>query len=471
MQPRGAGNYFSGPVIGLSDGRIQGRRRTKMPSRLSRRTLLRGVGGVALALPFLDAMRPAQGQTIQRYVQLFTPLGFSPGQWYTPSGGEGFSLREFASSLSAHASDMLIVRGLRGWNGADGHHAGVGAVFTGRGEDEGYGISLDQEIAGLLAHDRFRSLHFGCFTSSSTSNPGETQTVFTGPNRPVVPEADPRVVFRTMFGGSLPTGGESIDEAHARRRSILDLVRADFRDIEVGLSASDRQRLRDHAEYLRSIETSIASMGAECGSLDPAAFELDPSSVPGDRLSRAQASLLALSLACDLTRVATMQWSYSVGGVLYTWLEGRMPGIGAQTHHGFTHSPSTGDWSEGLPFFRTIERWYMEEVGFVIDELKRLGVFDDTLVLWGTNESRGQHGADEEGRDDRTHVIFGSLGGLYRTGRVVDFQVDGYLAPERRFDYSPALLLNIAQAYGYTGETFGDAYRNQAGAMPNLRAS
>jgi hypothetical protein len=408
---------------------------------------------------------------VQRYVQLFTPLGFSPGQWYVPEGAEGFRLQPFASPLAAHAEDMLIVRGLRGWNGAQGHHSGVGAVFTGRGEGGGYGVSLDQEVASLLDHDRFQSLHFGCFTTTNTAIPGETQTVFSGPDRPVVPETDPRAVFRTMFGGGVPTGGESIDEAHARQRSILDLVRQDFRDVQVGLSASDRRRLSDHAEYLRSVETSITSMGSECGSLDPATFELDPSSVSGDQLSRAQASLLALALACDLTRVATLQWSYSVGGVRYDWLEGREPGIGARTHHQWTHQPSTGDWSEGLRYFRAIERWYMEEVGFVVDELKRLGVFDDTLVLWGTNEGRGQHGVDEQGRQDRTYVMFGSLGGTYGTGRVLDFEVDGYVPPERAYHYSPALLLNIAQAFGYTGATFGDAYRNQAGAMPGLRAS
>ncbi|MDQ3033788.1 MAG: DUF1552 domain-containing protein [Myxococcota bacterium] len=439
-----------------------------MGSKLRRRTLLRGLGGVALALPFLDAMKHrGAAQAPMRYVQLFTPLGFSPGQWYTPEAAQGFTLQDFAAPLRPHAAEMLIVRGLRGWSGADGHHSGVGAVFTGASSGSGYGPSLDQEIAGLIDHRPFRSLHLGCFTTSDTSNAGQTQTVFSGANRPVAAISDPRAVFTSLFGGGTATGGEAIAETHARQRSVLDLVRDDLRDAQVGLSAADRRRLSDHAESLRSIEVALDG-GPRCGDVSVEEFTVALEEEEGARISALQARLLAMAIACDLTRVATMQWSHSVNGLKYRWLEERMPGIASKSHHGWTHSPSTGDWSEGLRYFREIERWYVEQVGMVLDELTRLEVAEETLVLWGTNEARGPHGPDEEGRQDRTYVMFGSLGGTYRTGRVVDVQVDGYRRPEERWDYSPALLLNIAQTFGYTGATFGDAGRNQAGPMPGL---
>lgn len=442
-------------------------------AKLGRRTMLRGLGGVAVALPFLDVMKPARtaAQVPRRYVQLHSPLGFSPGQWYTPDGADGFLLTDFCAPLQAHADDILIVRGMRGWNGAQGHHTGVGAVFSGQDEGNGYGISLDQQIANMLDARPFKSLLFGWFTSDTASKPGETHTMFAGADQPITPEKDPRVMFTTLFGGGTSTGGEAMAETHKRRQSVLDLVLDDFHDVQIGLSAADRTRLSDHAEFLRSIEMNLSNMGPSCGVLDPADYDITVDGAEGARLSRAQLDLMALALACDLTQVTALQWSYSVGGPNYPWLESRMPGMSSQSRHGWTHEPETGNWDIGLPFFREQEKWYMEEVGYFVDQLKRLEVFDNTLVLWGTNEGRGQHGDDEQGRNDRTYMMLGSLGGHYNTGRVVDVQVQGWVPPESRQDYGPCLLLDVAQAYGYTESTFGNAYRCSGGPTPNLTAA
>ncbi|MGE0789782.1 MAG: DUF1552 domain-containing protein [Sandaracinaceae bacterium] len=444
-----------------------------MASRLSRRTLLRGLGGVAVALPFLDAMRVGGGaQTVQRYVQMVSPLGMSPGLWYTPGAGGTFTISEWAAALRPHAADMTIVRGLKAWNGADGHHAGNGACFTGGAEGSGFGISLDQAIAGLIDHGPFPSLNLAFFGNDNATVPGETNSVYAGPDRPLSPVRDPRAVFTSLFGGGTATGGEAIEDTHARRRSILDLVRDDFRDAEVGLSSGDKRRLRDHADYLRAVEMSITGLGPSCGALDASEFTIPVEYAKGAELAAAMGRLIALAMACDLTRVASLQFSHAVAGVRYEWLESRLPGIASQTHHGWTHHPSTGDWSLGLPYFREIERWHLEQVGFLVDELKRLDVFEGTSVLWTASEARGPHGVDEDGRSDLCYVLFGDLNGHFRTGQVleVDQNDGGYLPPDRDLRYRNSVLLAVAQAYGYTGDSFGEPYRNQAGPLTALLA-
>ena len=62
---------------------------------ISRRTLLRGAG-VALALPLLDSMLPAQtliGKTAAnpktRFTGIFVPHGAAPGWWVPEAGGPG----------------------------------------------------------------------------------------------------------------------------------------------------------------------------------------------------------------------------------------------------------------------------------------------------------------------------------------------------------------------------------------------
>ena len=63
-----------------------------MPSRLSRRAVLRGAGGIAVGLPFLSAMLSplrshADGTITKRLIVFFTSNGTIPEAW-TPTGGE-----------------------------------------------------------------------------------------------------------------------------------------------------------------------------------------------------------------------------------------------------------------------------------------------------------------------------------------------------------------------------------------------
>ena len=88
-----------------------------IPSKtLSRRALLRGAGGIALGLPFLDVMAPrvslAQASTPKRFVVVFTANGMIKDQWQ-PGGGEtDFTFSPILSPLEAHRNNLLIMRGL-----------------------------------------------------------------------------------------------------------------------------------------------------------------------------------------------------------------------------------------------------------------------------------------------------------------------------------------------------------------------
>ena len=87
---------------------------------LSRRTLMRGAGGVAIALPFLQAMRPrvawAQAAPPKRLVMWFTSNGQMPAYWY-PTGTEtNFTLNTAHKALEPYKSKLIIFDGV---NAAD----------------------------------------------------------------------------------------------------------------------------------------------------------------------------------------------------------------------------------------------------------------------------------------------------------------------------------------------------------------
>ncbi|HXU64921.1 MAG TPA: DUF1552 domain-containing protein, partial [Polyangia bacterium] len=83
-----------------------------MTKPLSRRTILRGVGGAAIALPFLEAMLPRRARAAtppKRFVVMFSPNGTLPS--WTPSGTEtNFTLSPILSPLAPHQGDLVIVQ-------------------------------------------------------------------------------------------------------------------------------------------------------------------------------------------------------------------------------------------------------------------------------------------------------------------------------------------------------------------------
>src|SRR4051812_27660569 len=103
---------------------------------LSRRTVLRA-GGVSLALPFLELMRPrkarAAGAVPKRFVVMFTPNGTIHPNW-VPSGTEtSFTLSPILSPLATYQSDLVVVDGLyQQGGGGDGHQNGIGGMLTGQ---------------------------------------------------------------------------------------------------------------------------------------------------------------------------------------------------------------------------------------------------------------------------------------------------------------------------------------------------
>jgi hypothetical protein len=92
--------------------------------KLSRRTVIKGAGTVAIALPWLEVMgrgRPASAQTasvpLKRFVTVYQPGGTvrsgSLGDKYTPTGNEtSFTLSPILSPLEPVKSKLLIVDGL-----------------------------------------------------------------------------------------------------------------------------------------------------------------------------------------------------------------------------------------------------------------------------------------------------------------------------------------------------------------------
>lgn len=442
--------------------------------RLDRRTFLRGAGGLALALPFLDAMAGSASAVDfpKRFVVFFTGLGTVKQAWQ-PTGTEtSFELGEILAPLSPYRDKLLVIEGIdmeSAHHGpGDPHQQGIGQALTGTELQEGTlfpyacnpaahvgwggGISVDQFLAAKLGErTKLSSLELGVQVQYANVS---SRVSYLGPGQPVPPEDDPRAAFDRLFL-DLSSDPADLDRRRALRRQVLGSVMEDYGSLARTLGGDDRQKLEQHLGAVNEIEKRLDAPGLLGGAC--ALPELgDPLDVYANdnfpAIGRLQTDLLAMALACDLTRVASIQWSATQAGKVFTWL-GQ-----SDTHHALSHSNvSDPDKQQQLI---DIGRWQAEQLAYLLGKLDAVQegtgtLLDNTLVLWCTDISQGQSHA----RRDMPYVLAGGAGGALRTGRYL------------RYDGDPHnnLLVTLCNAMGVDVSTFGNpAYCT--GPLPGLLA-
>jgi hypothetical protein len=422
---------------------------------------LRGAGGAAIALPWLEAMAPRRAQAatgpVKRFVVMFSANGTIPSAWApTPGTSEtDFTLSPILAPLEAHKADIVIVGGLeQKGGGGDGHQNGMGGMLTGQMLNSGpfagvgappagwpMGASVDQRIAdGLAVPTQLRSLELGVQVGSA-DNWG--RMIYRAANQPLPPDDDPASVYGRVFS-DLHTDTAVLARLRRRRKSILDGVGAQFTRLSARVGSADRQRVDAHLTAVQEIEkrltTDLVVNNPACKNPTVSAV----SATANDAFPMAgalQMDLLTMALACDITRVASLQWSRSVSQTRFTWLNI------TQGHHDLSHRPDTEP--DAVANLTTINNWYAQQFAGLISRLKATPdgaggtLFDNTLLLWCNELAKG----NTHSRQGAPYVLAGSAGGALRTGRSLSY--DGQGLPHNN------LLVSILNAMGVPDTTFG----------------
>ncbi len=431
--------------------------------RLSRRTLLRGAGSIAVALPWLEAMEArAQTPPKKRFVGVFTPCGIVPATWYPTGSGAAFTLNSATTPLEPHKAKLLFFENISNkaaLNGPGNAHArGTALLFTGHSlspeplfGEAGWnqGISVDQEIAKAIGGaTRFKSLEFGVQVNQNT-NTGRIS--YAGPNLPLEPQNNPKVAFDRIFSGV--TGGGTPDPAaealRLQRKSILDSVKADFAALKGTLGTQDNQRLDAHLTSIRELERELIDvLPPAAGCVKPADPATSDPAVVADfmreanfpRVGALQTKLLVTALKCDLTRVATLMWSRGVSLVVHSWA-----GAGTTNHHALSHLIE--DTQTARDNHTKITTWYSQQFASLLAQMDEVvepngkTLLDNSVVLWGNELSNG----DTHSRNNIPFVLAGSGGGYFRTGRYMKYAN----TPHNN------LLVSCLNAMGVPATTFG----------------
>jgi hypothetical protein len=431
---------------------------------LSRRSLLRGIGA-CVALPFLDAMRPAFAagplRSPTRLSFLYAPNGIVMEEWTPKDQGSEFELTRILEPLRPHRGDVLVLSGLAQQNAyalgdGPGDHARAGACFlTGvhpkktSGADINNGVSIDQVVAQHEAASTWiPSLELGCEDSRTVGDCDSgyscayTNSIsWRTPKTPLPPETNPRMVFERLFG-ALDLGLDAQTRAlRARqRRSVLDAVSERTRELARELGPADNRKLDEYLYGIREIERRIEkaqSQSRELGSLVE-----KPAGIPAAFADyvKLMFDLQLLALQADMTRVATMMIGRE--GSMRTYPEIGVP----DSHHPLTHHRNNKDWIEQVA---RINLFHVELLAYFVGRLKAAAdgegtLLDKTALVYGSAIADG----NKHTHHDLPVLLIGRAGGGVRPGRHVFYPSK---TPMNN------LYLSLADIMGLQLESLGDS--------------
>lgn len=322
---------------------------------LSRRTVLKGLGA-AVALPALEAMLDSHGTAYasgtplpKRFATFFFGNGVILSRWRPPTIGVNWELTEELAPLANVKSYVNVVSGYKiKIPNLRGHHTGTAGILSGHPfiplppEGAPYnskfgGPSVDQVAADAIGSaTTFPSIQIAV-SKRLTRGEGPTLQFLShrGPDAPLPQEFNPAALFNRLFASFEPH--DPADPRDRLRVSVLDAVREDARRLQARLGASDRARLDAHLTGISELRSRILALPPQFTSacVLPDAPTEDNHDVGGieqlEAVSTVMSDLLALAWACDLTRVASYQFSGSVGGTVYSAL-GQTTGEHSLTH-------------------------------------------------------------------------------------------------------------------------------------------
>ncbi len=405
---------------------------------ISRRTILRGLG-VSLSLPWLEAMGPlaawadepsAEKAVPNRMAFIYVPNGKNMVDWTPQQEGSDFDLPAILEPLAPVKDKLLILTGLtadkaraNGDGGGD-HARALAAFLTGAqprktdGTDIRAGISVDQVAASRIGDQvRLASLEIGCEHGAMAGNCDSGYSCvysstmsWRSATQPLPKEVNPKLVFERLFA-TTPSAERA--QRDALRKSILDFVREDSKDLAGKLGVNDVRKLDEYFAAVRDIELRIE----RAEKLPPiqAPDYAVPAGIPStyDEHIRLMCDLLVLAFQADVTRVVTCVVANEGSNKPYPFIE--VP----EGHHDLSHHG--GDDAKKAKI-RQINLFHTKQLAYLLEKLNTTSEGDGTLldhsmIAYGSGNSDG----NAHNHDDLPILLAGGGCGTLKTGRHIRY--------------------------------------------------
>ena len=439
-------------------------------SPLSRREMLKGIGTIAIGLPFLEEMLTTkafaapQAEVPVRAFNVFFGLGIP-----SPLQNEGFS--DVLEPLKPLSDKLLIMRNVDqvrcDESGINAHYDGASGAFTAEppnGEARAGGPSIDQAIRHshypnglpsgmvptLVGGTFFRRSRVSRYVHSYNLNGAVAGTM----------QESPRQIFDRVFGTI-----SNADDEDARRvrlkRSVLDSVVDQYKYYQGAnspLGSASKGRLAEHLDRIREFEQRAYEMKskhpsapdippvshvAHGGEADPGGEGIDITLEELTEEWRLMADLYALAIQCDRARFGSLTFlaagerirltgSYKYNGRLVHEFDdsSQLRAAGsAGCSHEWWHQFNESKKNEQL---RAHAHLKMREVAYFLSRLdgpdclegNGKSVLENSLITISTESGDGRHSDVKRELSGVFHAVTGA-NGRFKTGQILDVGMEG----------------------------------------------
>ena len=433
-----------------------------MPSqfKLDRRAVLKGMAGVALPLPLLEAMgKEVSEETPRRFCAFYIAngmalpekkLGIDEWSWFPQVGEDGkFVFGKSTEPLSPYRKQLSFLSSLQHANGPrnDPHVCSdmwlTGAPLHDPAPGTYNTVGLDQVIARHTRHScRRPSLVLSI--DAGTGYTSRTATIsYDRKGKPIPAENNPRRIFESLFKGN--RGTLEAQRAQLRlRMKLVDAVLENAKTLDRKLGQADREKMEQYLTSLNEFETRLQTsekwLDIPLKKQDYSHLDLDASPEMNPAMYyRTMLDLVALAFDADITRSITFMMNREDGMGISDTFPLKL-GI-SNTHHSLSHKKD----KDGLIEWGKYDRFLSEQLAYFLKRMNefrdtRGSVLDNTIVLYGSGAST-------------THKNI-NLPTLLAGGANMGLKHGRYLEGGGRMT---DMFLSILRSMGIGEESFGDS--------------
>lgn len=373
---------------------------------LDRRTVLKGLAGVSLSLPLLEAMGDEViRQEPRRFCAMYTANGMSlpnakhemsEWSWFPTKEGPEFEFGKSTEPLKPFREHVSFLGGLQHPNGikADPHMCSdmwlTGAPLHDPKPGMFNTVGLDQVIA-LHTKKFCRQPSLVLSIDAGVGFLSRTGTIsYNIEGKPIPAENNPRRVFDRLFRGD-QASKETRREQLQNRIKLVDAVLDSAKTLHKKLGKSDSERMEQYLTSLGEIESRLTAsekwIDIPLKAQDYSHLNLDANSEGEPReYYRNMFDLIALAFDADITRSVTFMLNREDGMGISDTFPIKL-GLNA-THHNLSHAED----KNGQLAFAKYDLFLSEQIAYFLGRLKEFrdassSVLDNTIVLFGSGAS------------------------------------------------------------------------------------
>ncbi len=375
--------------------------------KIDRRAFLKGVGGVAMALPVLDAMgAEVTNQLPRRFCAIYTANGMSlpksengisEWSWFPNKGaGKDFVFGQSTEPLKPFRNQLSFMGGLLHPSGpkADPHTCSdmwlTGAPLHNPKPGTYNTAGLDQVIA-LHTKQFCRQPSLVLSIDAGTGYLSRTGTIsYNLDGRPIPAENNPRRIFDRLFKGDR-TSLTAEHEKLQRQIKLVDAVAESARSLDAKLGHTDREKMDQYMTSLNEVESRLIAsekwIDIPLKKQDYSHLNLNATNEgePAE-FYRNMFDLIALAFDADITRSITFMLNREDGMGISDTFPLKL-GL-AKTHHNLSHATD----KEGQLNFAKYDLFLSKQIAHFLERMNGYkdrggSVLDNTIVMFGSGAS------------------------------------------------------------------------------------